>query len=83
VAGAEAWECTDTDAMVFYSLPYSYKTWWQAHGRIDRLNTSFLDLHYYVLYSGSLIDKAVRASLKAKRSFNEAVFTQKTGMWQK
>jgi hypothetical protein len=72
VAGAEAWECTDTDAICFYSMPYSYKTWWQAHGRIDRLNTSFLDLHYYVLFGGSIIERAVKKSLQAKKSFNES-----------
>lgn len=77
MAGAEAWECTETDAMVFYSMPYSYKIWWQAHGRTDRLNTPFTDLHYYVLFGNSVIEKGVRASLKAKKSFNESAFMSK------
>jgi len=68
--------------MVFYSMPYSYKLWHQAHGRIDRLSTSFLDLHYYVLFGGSLLEKAVEASLKAKKSFNESAFGQKIKIWQ-
>lgn len=79
VAGAEAWECTETDAIVFYSQPYSYKNWHQAHGRIDRLNTSFLDLHYYRLISKAVIDLAVAKSLGLKKSFNEAALAGKMG----
>lgn len=71
VAGSEGWNCIETDAMCFYSLTYSYKNFHQAHGRIDRLNTPFTHLHYYILRSQSLIDKAVMKSLRAKKSFNE------------
>jgi hypothetical protein len=72
VAGSEGWNCISTDAMVMYSLTYSYKNWHQAFGRIDRLNTRYTDLHYYVLKSKSVIDIAVWKSLKAKKSFNES-----------
>jgi len=65
--------------MVFYSMPYSYKNWHQAHGRIDRLSTSFSDLHYYRLISKSVIDLAVAKSLGLKKSFNEARFGAKMG----
>lgn len=75
-AGSEAWDCITTNAMVFYSLTYSYKMWKQAHGRIDRLDTDYSVMHYYILLAESAIDKAVLATLKQKKSFNEAKFVK-------
>jgi len=69
-SGSEGWNCIDTDAMVFYSLTYSYKQFYQSQGRIDRMNTPFTDLHYYVLTTKSIADRAVWRALKQKKDFN-------------
>ncbi len=71
-SGSEAWNCTETDTIMFYAQTYSYKFFEQAKGRIDRLNTPFTDLYYYIQRSSSGIDRGISVSLETKKSFNEA-----------
>jgi superfamily II DNA or RNA helicase len=73
-AGAEGWNCVETDTIIFFSLNYSYKIMVQSAGRIDRMNTPFTDLYYYRLKSSCPLDIAISRALRQKKNFNENKF---------
>lgn len=70
-AGCEAWNCTTTNVIIFFSQNYSYKVMKQSAGRINRMNTPFKDLYYYHLRSYAPIDIAIKRALSLKKNFNE------------
>lgn len=78
-AGAEGWNCTTTNVMLFYSLNYSYRIVEQAEGRIDRRNTPYEKLEYFYLTSKSRIDSSVRRAVTNKKSFSESGWAKRSG----
>jgi hypothetical protein len=80
-AGCEGWNTVTTDTIIFYSQNYSYKVLTQAAGRIDRLNTRFIDLYYYHLSSRSGIDLAISKAIKEKKVFNEGRYVERSTNW--
>ncbi len=73
-SGCEGWNCIETNNMLMYSLNYSYKVDEQARGRIDRLNTQFVELNYWSLTSKASIDESLRVAILKKEKFNLSMF---------
>jgi len=76
-SGSEGWNCIETDTMIFYSQPRSWRMLEQATGRIDRLNTPYKDLYYCHIRSSANIDMAILRSLNEKKDFNESAYFKK------
>lgn len=79
-AGCEGWNCIKTDTIIFFSQTYSYRMLEQAHGRIDRMNTPFIDLYYYHFRSNASIDLAIWSKIKQKKNFNCKSFIKKNAL---
>jgi len=69
-AGAEEWNCITTNCILFYSLPYSYKQLYQASGRINRYNTPYDQLYYYLCISDAPVETKLYKKLEQKEKFN-------------
>lgn len=80
-AGSEGWNCVSTDTIVFYSLPYSFRMYHQAKGRIDRMNTPYEFMHYYTFKSRAIIDQGIWKALHRKKNFQASAFAKK--IWPK
>jgi hypothetical protein len=53
----------------------------QSAGRIDRLNTPFIDLYYYHIRSNSMIDISIAKALRKKKDFNIHNFIKEEVGW--
>ena len=80
-AGSEAWNCTETDHIVFGSAPASYRVLDQSMGRISRLNSPFNTLFYHRLTSNTSVEMGIRRRLDMKKAFNESAWARKAG-WE-
>lgn len=78
-SGSEAWNCIETNVVLFYSLNYSWWMFEQAQGRIDRIDTTYRDLYYFVIESEAPIDKRIRRAIDQKEDFNETEDARKAG----
>lgn len=73
-AGCDAWNCIETDHMIFYSENYSYRMMVQAAGRINRSNTKFVDLYYTHFRTSAHIDLQINRALQNKKQFNAGAY---------
>jgi hypothetical protein len=77
-SGSEGWNCTETNATIFFSLHPSFRAMEQAMGRTDRMNTPFAHLYYYLFVSDAVPDLANKRAIQRKKRFNEIRFVNKS-----
>ena len=61
-------------------MNYSFRMMEQAEGRIDRLNTPYTNLEYYILSSKSKIDSDVYKTVIKKEKFNTKAWAERSGL---
>lgn len=74
MSGAEAWECITTDTIVYFSQTPSYRQKEQSMGRIDRMNTPYINLFYYTLRSRAPYELHMAETVAAKKDFNDSAW---------
>lgn len=79
-SGSEAWNCTITNVIIFFSQNNSYRNTIQAKGRIDRMNTPYHDLYYYTIRSNAPIDLEIHKRLLKKKDFNMSAYFKNFGL---
>lgn len=72
---SEGYELPTFEAMVFASLSYSFVHYWQAKGRILRVN-NLKQNWYYHLHTGE-VDEAVYDCIMNKKDFSEKMYAEK------
>ena len=72
-ACAQGWEAPTCGLVVFYSLDWSWLNYYQALGRVQRINNIKRNVYVTLTVEGS-VDEDVHACVMAKRDFHESVY---------
>lgn len=72
-SGNAGLDLTNTNNIIFYSLPESYITFHQCKSRIRRIG-QLKDCYYYYLICEDTVEEDIYKSLKRKKSYTDKVF---------
>jgi SNF2 family DNA or RNA helicase len=72
-SGNAGLDLTNTNNIIFYSLPESYIVFHQCKARIRRIG-QLKDCNYYYLICEDSIEELIYSTLKRKKSFTDKVF---------